>query len=840
MSNDDISNGEYTNIITKIHFFKGNQEKNWKIYVFLGAGAPIWEGFEKKNRFLTNDEIVEDLINEIENESSVLIRKIREESLPKAADCYFEFLKREYKSAYASDPFIRKIWQKYYGGEKIIPIHYYRLADFIITGLIDGVLTTNVDESLRSVFMRKEKIYKLGTNSLRPFPQFLISEGDFSTFNESYSVDNKIPFIAKLHGTLSRYQEIKVANKDLRTELSKEIQDFIIKLLDAPARSFLIFIGWSGKDEFLKRFLSSILTKYKNKCDIAIVDIANSLSHPFYNYLIRRINTSNNNSNIIYCKMRASDFIEKLNTYCFQNDDLYSYISKIWDRNISRRYNRYQSFNLKLIKSKIPNCKNDIEKLNEYITPWCEKYLDPIYGEIDFKELFQNIFREKNFRENFFNLMRDLIMCPEFFKLKSIKQLSFCDYIYPNCNHSRWEHSIGVCYLIIKLIEKNELLLNKLDQIKGELILAGLLHDVGHITYCHILELLYKHTRLFTPNNFKEILGHTHEEIGAKLILDANSIFNKVIVKYNKNYNLNLNIENIVKLAKLRNNLDDQEQYSNLWLTNIISDTTIDLDRLDYILRDSKYAFNSNINNIIENIINSISIKNESDHLIYYDKDIVNKLIESYINLWKEVYMHPHNRMIQVIISEILQFYFKMGIIDIYTLTTCTDEELISIIQEINIPIYNYAISAIKNRRLLFTIEILINETKFDEYFKKDYGTQCFHILDIAKQFISRNLTNFSLPIEHNAEDFIRNLILAEIPYDDEKFPNKMNNLLLINENGKIRKFEEKIKEFKDIYKKSLRRIRIYLGENIFNELNRTENIENFKNNIKEKILTKI
>lgn len=84
-----------------------------------------------------------------------------------------------------------------------------------------------------------------------------------------------------------------------------------------------------------------------------------------------------------------------------------------------------------------------------------------------------------------------IIDTPEFQRLKGIKQLGTADYVYMNCNTTRFEHSIGVMELARRMatnIRQRQPHLQVTDRDVLCVSLAGLLHDVGHGPFSHVYE----------------------------------------------------------------------------------------------------------------------------------------------------------------------------------------------------------------------------------------------------------------------------------------------------------------------------------------------------------------
>lgn len=215
---------------------------------------------------------------------------------------------------------------------------------------------------------------------------------------------------------------------------------------------------------------------------------------------------------------------------------------------------------------------------------------DPIYGFITIHH----------------DIVFDCIQLPEFQRLRRIKQLGLTSLVYPGAQHTRFQHAIGAMHLMftaIKNLRTKEVAISEEEE-KGAL-LAILLHDIGHGPFSHSLE----HSILPDVH---------HEHISSKLMQQIN-------VKMNGELDLAIQI--------FENN------YSRPFLHQLVS-SQLDMDRLDYLRRDSFYTGVSEGTVGIERIIQMLNVKDEK--LIVDQKGIysVEKFLMARRFMYWQVYLH--------------------------------------------------------------------------------------------------------------------------------------------------------------------------------------------------------
>ena len=215
---------------------------------------------------------------------------------------------------------------------------------------------------------------------------------------------------------------------------------------------------------------------------------------------------------------------------------------------------------------------------------------DPIYGFISVP----------------YELILDIIDHPYFQRLRRIKQLGLSHLVYPGALHTRYQHVIGCTNLMQQAIETLRLKGHEITEDEGQgVILAILLHDIGHGPYSHALE----HS-LATEVH--------HEELSLVFMEKLNEEFDG-------------QLDTAIKIFK--------NQYSKKFLHQLVS-SQLDMDRLDYLKRDSFYTGVSE--GVVSNqrIIKMLDVVN--DQLVIQEKGIysIEKFIVARRLMYWQVYLH--------------------------------------------------------------------------------------------------------------------------------------------------------------------------------------------------------
>ncbi len=234
---------------------------------------------------------------------------------------------------------------------------------------------------------------------------------------------------------------------------------------------------------------------------------------------------------------------------------------------------------------------------------------DPIYGFIDIPN----------------DLIFDIIQHPYFQRLRRISQMGLSYLVYPGAHHTRFHHALGAMHLMqtaINVLKYKNIAIT--DEEEQAALIAILLHDIGHGPFSHALEY--------------SIIDVSHEQISLAFMNELNRIFNG-------------QLSLAITIFK--------GQYHKKFLTELIS-SQVDVDRLDYLRRDSFYS------GVIEGQVNSerlIKMLNVKDNqLVIDEKGIysVEKFIISRRLMYWQVYFHKTSLMLEKVLEKILTRVHQM------------------------------------------------------------------------------------------------------------------------------------------------------------------------------------
>ncbi len=230
---------------------------------------------------------------------------------------------------------------------------------------------------------------------------------------------------------------------------------------------------------------------------------------------------------------------------------------------------------------------------------------DPVYGFISIPD----------------TLIFDIIEHRYFQRLRRVTQMGLSNLVYPGANHTRFHHALGCMHLMQKTIEilrsKNVTIS---EEEKNGVIIAILLHDIGHGAFSHALE-------------HSIVNGISHEEISLKFMKALNEEFG----------------------GKLKVAIEIFEgKYPRKFLHQLIS-SQLDIDRLDYLKRDSFYTGVAEGNISSDRLIAMMNVVN--DELVIEEKGIysVEKFIIARRLMYWQVYLHKTGLVAENILVNLLK-----------------------------------------------------------------------------------------------------------------------------------------------------------------------------------------
>ena len=215
----------------------------------------------------------------------------------------------------------------------------------------------------------------------------------------------------------------------------------------------------------------------------------------------------------------------------------------------------------------------------------------------------------------------DIVVHRDFFRLSRIRQLGGAYMVYPGAQHTRFQHSLGAFHLMCKAVATLQMKGVEITDEEAEAVEAAILmHDIGHGPFSHVLE----HTL---------ISGVAHEEISLMIMERLNSEFNG-------------NLSLAIRIFK--------DKYKKHFLHQLIS-SQLDMDRMDYLRRDSFFTGVTEGNIGSDRIIDMLHVKN--DRLVVEKKGIYsieNYLVSRRLMYW-QVYLHKTSVSAEHVLINALQ-----------------------------------------------------------------------------------------------------------------------------------------------------------------------------------------
>jgi uncharacterized protein len=224
--------------------------------------------------------------------------------------------------------------------------------------------------------------------------------------------------------------------------------------------------------------------------------------------------------------------------------------------------------------------------------------------------------------------MMRLIDTPEFQRLRRIKQLGLGLYTYQGAEHSRFTHSLGAFHLMTRVLDRlsEKHNIKAADRVASRA--AALLHDIGHGSFSHVME---------------KVLGFHHESWTVDVLLSPETEVNRLLAAHSPD--LPARVAAII-----------EGKFQPSALGQLVS-SQLDVDRMDYLLRDSlmtgaKYGIYD-----LEWIINALSIDEEGDRIYVAARGVyaVEEYLQARYYMFRQVYFHRTLRSAEAVLRSILR-----------------------------------------------------------------------------------------------------------------------------------------------------------------------------------------
>jgi HD superfamily phosphohydrolase len=225
-------------------------------------------------------------------------------------------------------------------------------------------------------------------------------------------------------------------------------------------------------------------------------------------------------------------------------------------------------------------------------------------------------------------LMMRLIDAAEFQRLRRIKQLGLGLYTYQGAEHSRFTHSLGAFHLMTRVLDRlsETYAIDPEDRVAARA--AALLHDVGHGSFSHVME---------------KVLNFHHERWTVQVILDEHSEIGRLLRSHSDE--LPRKVASII-----------EGQFQPSALAQLVS-SQLDVDRMDYLLRDSlmtgaKYGIYD-----LEWIINALAIDEGADRIYVQARGLyaVEEYLQARYYMFRQVYFHRTLRSAEAVLRSIMR-----------------------------------------------------------------------------------------------------------------------------------------------------------------------------------------
>src|SRR5437868_4931929 len=216
----------------------------------------------------------------------------------------------------------------------------------------------------------------------------------------------------------------------------------------------------------------------------------------------------------------------------------------------------------------------------------------------------------------------------EFQRLRRIKQLGLALFTYQGAEHSRFAHSLGVLHLMTRVLDRLSEKYRIPEEARAAARAAALLHDTGHGPFSHVME---------------KVLNFHHEEWTRRVVLSEETEAGQILRDYSAD--LPRSVAAIIAGT-----------FQPAFLAQLVS-SQLDVDRMDYLLRDSLMTGAKYGNFDLEWIVNAIEIDEAADRIYVSARGLyaVEEYLQARYYMFRQVYYHRTLRSAEAVLRSALR-----------------------------------------------------------------------------------------------------------------------------------------------------------------------------------------
>jgi len=312
-------------------------------------------------------------------------------------------------------------------------------------------------------------------------------------------------------------------------------------------------------------------------------------------------------------------------------------------------------------------------------------------------------------------LVARLVDTAEFQRLRRIRQLGLGHFAYQAAEHSRFTHSLGAYHLATRILDRLGAKHAIAENNRTAVRVAALVHDVGHGPFSHVVE---------------SILDFHHEEFSIQAVLSSETEIGKTLLGFSSE--LAERVADIIRGT-----------FAPQALGQLVS-SQLDVDRMDYLLRDSlmtgvKYGIYD-----LEWIVKSLEIDVDGDRLYVSAPGIyaVEDYLQARYYMYRQVYFHRTLRSAEAVLHSLLRRALEIhkGGGDVWHAAGTPFENILG------------------GEKLSLKEHLSLDDTDFVFHIKQWQKSEDKILADLSSRFINRRLFKaFDLDMpEEGREDFVR------------------------------------------------------------------------------------